>query len=108
MLSLFGAEQRFYAGQKMTITSGEAVILMDAGISCISRVGTDHTIFTKACSNLRKGLESKDNLVKPYGRVYFIIETRVKIGKNKDRYAYGYFALIQRCETKVEKGSIGS
>ena len=70
-----------------------ADILMDAGISFISRVGTNHRIFTSAFRDLRKDLESAENLARHNGRVYFIAETKVKTGKNKDRDAYGYFCL---------------
>ena len=80
-----------------------ADILMDAGISFISRVGTNHTIFTNAFNTLRKDLESKDNLVKHNSRVYFIIETKVKIGKNKNRDAYGYFCLDTTMRNESQK-----
>ena len=80
-----------------------ADILMDAGISFISRVGTNHKIFKNAFSTLRKELESKDNLVKHNSRVYFIVETKVKIGKNKNRDAYGYFCLDTTMRNESQK-----
>ena len=70
-----------------------ADILMNAGISFISRVGTNHNIFKDAVAEFRRNLESKENLVKHNGRVYYIVETKVMIGEKKDRDAYGYFCL---------------
>ena len=70
-----------------------ADVLIDSGISFISRVGTNHAIYKNAISELRGKLESQENLVKHNGRVYYIIDSKVKIGKLKNREAYGYLCL---------------
>ena len=80
-----------------------ADILIDAGISFISRVGRTHGIYTDACISLRDSLEAKQNLVKYNGRVYYIAETKVKIGKKKDKDAYGYFCLDTTMRNEKQK-----
>ena len=85
-------------------TGMNADILIDAGISFISRVGRTHGIYTDACRTLRDGLETKQNLVKYNGRVYYIQETPVKIGKSKDKDAYGYFCLDTTMRNEKQKG----
>ena len=84
-------------------TGINADILIDAGISFVSRVGRTHGIYKDACKNLRSGLESKQNLVKYNGRVYYIVETTVKVGKNKDKEAYGYFCLDTTMRNEKQK-----
>ena len=80
-----------------------ADVLIDAGISFISRVGRTHSIYKDACTNLRDTLETKQNLVTYNGRVYYIAETRVKIGKKKDKDAYGYFCLDTTMRNEKQK-----
>ena len=80
-----------------------ADILIDAGISFISRVGTNHGIFTEAENTLRKDLEAKENLVRYNGRVYYICETKVKIGSKKDKDAYGYYCLDTTMRNEKQK-----
>lgn len=80
-----------------------ADILIEAGISFVSRVGRTHGIYKDACMNLRGGLETKKNLIKYNGRVYYIEETKVKIGKNKDKDAYGYFCLDTTMRNEKQK-----
>ena len=84
-------------------TGINADILIDAGISFVSRVGRTHGIYKDACKNLRSGLESKQNLVKYNGRVYYIVETTVKVGKNKDKEAHGYFCLDTTMRNEKQK-----
>ena len=84
-------------------TGINADILIEAGISFISRVGRTHGIYKDACKNLRSGMETKQNLVKYNGRVYYIVETNVKIGKNKDKDAYGYFCLDTTMRNEKQK-----
>lgn len=70
-----------------------ADILIESGISFISRVATHHAIYKESVDKLRTQLETKENLIKHNGRVYYIIETKVKIGKSKNKDAYGYLCL---------------
>ena len=70
-----------------------ADILMDAGISFISRVGRTHGIYLNAKANERSDLEKKENLIQYNGRAYYIKELKVMIGEKKNREAYGYLCL---------------
>ena len=74
-------------------TGINADILIEAGIAFVSRVGKKHGIFTDAVENHRKTLETEENMIIYNGRVYYIKEIPVKIGKKKDKNAYGYFCL---------------
>ncbi len=80
-----------------------ADILIEAGISFISRVGTNHGIYQDAVKNLRTKLEVPENLVPYNGRVYYIMETPVKIGQKKDKAAYGYFCLDTTMRNEKQK-----
>ena len=80
-----------------------ADILIEAGISFISRVSSNHGIYTEARTALRGSLEAKENMVKYNGRVYYIMETKVKIGKKKNRDAYGYLCLDTTMRNKKQK-----
>ena len=80
-----------------------ADILLEANISFISRVGKTHGIYKDALKKFRSTLEVKQNLVKYNGRVYYIAETPVKIGKKKDRDAYGYFCLDTTMRNEKQK-----
>ena len=80
-----------------------ADILIEAGISFISRVGSNHGIYNEARAQLRGRLEAKENMVKYNGRVYYIMETKVKIGKKKDRDAYGYLCLDTTMRNEKQK-----
>jgi hypothetical protein len=80
-----------------------ADILIEAKISFITRVGTNHNIFKDAAKTLRYQMERKENLIKHNGRIYYIVETSVKIGKNKDHAAYGYFCLDTTMRNECQK-----
>ena len=80
-----------------------ADVLIEAGISFISRVGKTHGIYKTARAELRETLETKENLVKYNGRVYYIRETNVKIGEKKDKEAYAYFCLDTTMRNEKQK-----
>ena len=80
-----------------------ADVLYEAGISFISRVGGNHGIFTSAKSELRNKLESRENQIVYNGRIYYIAETEVMIGKKKDKHAYGYLCLDTTMRNEKQK-----
>ena len=80
-----------------------ADILIDAGISFISRVGGTHGIYLDAKKYERDDLERKENLIQHNGRVYYIKEIKVKIGEKKDKDAYGYLCLDTTMRNEKQK-----
>lgn len=67
--------------------------LIDAGISFMSRVHTNHKVFTDAVKAHRASLECKGNFLIYNGRFYYIKRIPCKIGEKTDKDAYAYLGL---------------
>ena len=67
--------------------------LIDAGISFMSRVHTNHKVFASALREHRASLECRENFIIYNGRFYYIKRIPCKIGEKEDKDAYAYLGL---------------
>lgn len=74
--------------------------LLDAGVSFVTRVHSNNKVFTKAVEKHRASLESRENLVRHRGSIFYIKRIDVMIGAKEDRQAYGYLCLDMTTQFK--------
>lgn len=84
-------------------TKENADALIDAGISFVTRVHSNHKIFMQAMNDQRDSLESEGNLVLYNGRILYIAETSIMIGRKEDHNAYGYLCLDTAMQNEGRK-----
>ena len=77
--------------------------LCDAGVSFVSQVHGNHTIFSNALKQYRNILESKENLIIHNGRFIYVKECEVSIGSKGDRKAFGYLCLDTTMQSEGRK-----
>ena len=75
--------------------------LMDAGISFISRMHSNFSVYKDAMENHRDNLEDEENLVTFNGRFVYVKCIECMIGENANRPAYAYLCLD--CTMKREE-----
>lgn len=78
-----------------------ADVLIDAGISFISRMHSNFKVYQKAMDEHRGTLEQAENLVVFNGRFIYVKCIKCKIGEKYDRPAYAYLCLD--CTMKREE-----
>lgn len=78
-----------------------ADVLMDAGISFLSRMNSNYTVYKNAMAEHRSTLEAKENLVVFNGRIVYVKCIECLIGEKSDRPAYAYLCLD--CTMKREE-----
>lgn len=76
----------YYNGQN-------ADALLDAGVSFVTRVHSNNKVFTDAVAKYRTCLESKENLVRHNGNLFYVKRIDVTLGSKGDRHAFGYLCL---------------
>lgn len=74
--------------------------LYDAKISFVTRVHNNNKVFTDAVKAHRTGLESKENLVRHNGGLYYIKQVSVVLGDKCDKKACGYLCLDLTTQSK--------
>lgn len=78
-----------------------ADVLMDAGISFISRMHSNFKVYKEAMGEHRNTLEEAENLVVFNGRFIYVKCIKCRIGEKEDRPAYAYLCLD--CSMKREE-----
>ena len=78
-----------------------ADILIDAGISFISRMNSNFSVYQDAVRDHRSSLESRENLTVFHSRFVYIKCIECNIGDKKNRPAYAYLCLD--CTMKREE-----
>lgn len=67
--------------------------LLDAGVSFVTRVHSNNKVFADAMERHRATLESRENLMRHNGNLFYIKRVDVSLGSKEDRRAYGYLCL---------------
>lgn len=89
----FGVDVKFALLDAGYYNGKNADALLDAGVSFVTRLHSNNKIFTKAVEEHRTSLESRENLVRHNGNLFYIKRIDVMIGSKRDRKAYGYLCL---------------
>jgi len=95
-----GVDVRFALLDAGYYNGKNADALLDAGVSFVTRVHSSNKVFTKAVEKHRVSLESRDNLVRHNGSLFYIRRIDVMLGSKEDRQAYGYLCLDMTTQFK--------
>ena len=81
-------------------TGKNADVLLDAGISFISRMKSNFKVYKRVVKNHLDSLEAKENLIRHNKRLVYVKCIPCRIGEKEDRKAYAY--LCKDLTTKHE------
>lgn len=80
-----------------------ADVLMDAGVSFISRMDSNYKVYKRLVKNYLAELEKKENLVRYNNRLLYIKCFPCHIGAKEDRHAYAYLCRDLAMKHELEK-----
>jgi transposase len=80
-----------------------ADVLMDAGVSFISRMDSNYKVYKRLVKNYLAELEKKENLVSYNNRLLYIKCFPCHIGAKEDRHAYAYLCRDLAMKHELEK-----
>ncbi len=89
-LKALGVNTKFAILDAGYYTETNADILFDAGISFMTRLKSNFTVYKQVVSENIDTLQTKENLVRFGKRLVYIKCVKCKIGKKKDKDAYAY------------------